>query len=185
MRRIATLASIILGLSMVLVVPVVINATPAAAETASECAAKGWTFTATSSCIAPVVPAETTPAPAMMPCWNGTSVPVTSACPVAPTTTYTPTTPSVTCPDGTSHPSGFVCPTTTTSSGAGSGGTITCPDGSVHGTPFTCPTTSGSTGSGVVGTFTSPATALCPDKITLVSQGCPTTSGSGSTGSSG
>ncbi len=185
MRRIALFTSLFLGLTTLVAVPAVITATPASALACLATQHVETDPTGQQFCAQNTAAGGGASAPAMMPCWNGTSVPVTSACPVAPTTTYTPTTPSVTCPDGTSHPSGFVCPTTTAGSGAGSGGTITCPDGSVHGTPFTCPTTSGSTGSGVVGTYTNPVTALCSDQITLVSQGCPKTSGGGSTGSGG
>ena len=202
MRRIAALAAIVFGLTMVVVVPAVITASPASALTCDASHHVETDGTGQQFCAQNSGTGGGASTPAMMSCWNGTSVPVTSACPAAPSTpqppaagcganlmwsgsacvpsTYTPTTTSVTCPDGTSHPTGFVCPTTNTGSGAGSGATITCPDGSVHGTPFTCPTTSGNTGTG---TYTNPTTALCADKITLVSQGCPTTSGSGSTGS--
>lgn len=204
MRRIAALAAIIFGLTMVVAVPAVITASPASALTCDASHHVETDGTGQQFCAQNSGTGGGASTPAMMSCWNGTSVPVTSACPAAPSTpqppaagcganmmwsgsacvpsTYTPTTTSVTCPDGTSHPTGFVCPTTNTGSGAGSGATITCPDGSVHGTPFTCPTTSGNTGTG---TYTNPTTALCADKITLVSQGCPTTSVGGSTGSGG
>jgi len=145
MRRIAAFAALIFGLTALVAVPAVITAAPASALVCPEGQVPDF---AQISCVqnSGTGGGES----AMMACWNGTSVPVTSACPVAPSG---PTSPNVTCSDGTSHPSGFVCPTTTAGSGAGSG------------------------------TYTNPVTALCSDKITLVSQGCPPTSGSGSTGS--
>ncbi|MEI7944777.1 MAG: hypothetical protein WCI25_08155, partial [Actinomycetes bacterium] len=129
MRRIAALAAIIFGLTTLVAVPAVIIAAPASALSCDASHHVETDGTGQQFCAQNSGTGAGASAPAMMSCWNGTSVPVTSACPVAPTTTYTPTTPSVTCPDGTSHPSGFVCPTTAYTPTTPS---VTCPDGTSH-----------------------------------------------------
>ena len=64
------------------------------------------------------VPTNTQPTTQMMSCWNGTQVPMGSACPVAPATgtqTQTQTqTQFTTCPGGTQVPLGSSCPNTQT-----------------------------------------------------------------------
>ena len=79
MRRIAAFAALIFGLTALVAVPAVITASPASAA----CVPGVNGYLAGMECT-PALAGLDTPAPAMMPCWNGTSVPVTSACPVAP-----------------------------------------------------------------------------------------------------